>query len=52
MREKGKAIGIDHLQGLVDLSVANVMRNRPDLLESQRIKLVGMLNPFCPFVPC
>jgi len=38
--EKGRAIGIDHIQSLVDKSIANVRKNRPDLLESQRVKLV------------
>ena len=40
MGEKGRAIGIDHIQSLVDKSIANVKKNRPDLLESQRVKLV------------
>jgi len=38
--EKGKAVGIDHMQGLVDFSIANIQRDRPDLLQSKRVTLV------------
>ena len=40
MGEKGRAIGIDHIQSLVDKSIVNVRKNHPELLESQRVKLV------------
>ncbi|CAG2058108.1 unnamed protein product, partial [Timema podura] len=39
--ETGRAIGIDHIQELVEFSRTNVMKDHPDLLESGRVKLVG-----------
>nr|CAD7444907.1 unnamed protein product [Timema bartmani] len=38
--ETGRAIGIDHIQELVEFSRTNVMKDHPDLLESGRVKLV------------
>nr|CAD7197804.1 unnamed protein product [Timema douglasi] len=38
--ETGHAIGIDHIQELVEFSRANVMKDHPHLLESGRVKLV------------
>nr|CAD7260883.1 unnamed protein product [Timema shepardi] len=38
--ETGRAIGIDHIQELVEFSRANVMKDHPHLLESGRVKLV------------
>ena len=44
MGEKGRVIGIDHIHDLVDMSIANVKKDKPDLLKSQRVKLFGKLN--------
>lgn len=41
MGEKGRVIGIDHIKGLVDFSIANVKKDKPWLLESGRVKLMG-----------
>lgn len=49
MGEKGRVVGIDHIQGLVDMSIDNVTKDKPDLLKSQRVKLVGM--PIFQFQP-
>jgi len=38
--EKGRAVGIDHVKGLVDMSIANVQHDHPDLLKSKRVVLV------------
>lgn len=37
----GRAIGIDHIPELVNYSRENVLKDKPDLLESGRVKLVG-----------
>lgn len=42
MSPKGRVIGIDHIKGIVDLSIANVNKNRPDLIQSGRIKFIGL----------
>lgn len=39
--ETGKAIGIDHIQELVDLSKENVKKDDAELLENGRVKFVG-----------
>lgn len=44
--ESGKAVGIDHIQELVDYSHSNVASDKPELLESGQIKLVGELTSF------
>lgn len=44
MGDKARVVGIDHMQGLVDMSIANVNRDKPDLLRSQRVRLVGKFN--------
>lgn len=36
----GKAVGIEHIQGLVDLSLANVRKTNADLLESGTLTFV------------
>lgn len=41
MGENGKVIGIDHIKGLVDFSISNIKKDKPWLLESKRIKLLG-----------
>jgi len=38
--EKGKAVGIDHVKGLVEMSIANIQQDQPDLLSSNRVELV------------
>ena len=43
MGEKGRVIGIDHIKGLVDESLANVKKDKValSLLHSKRIQLLG-----------
>lgn len=43
MGPNGRAIGIDHIPELVDKSIKNVEKDKPNLLASQRVKFVGML---------
>lgn len=38
--ETGKAVGIDHIDELVNFSIANVEKDKPELLTSDRVKLV------------
>lgn len=38
---KGKVIGIDHIQELIDDSVNNVKKDDPSLITSGRVKLLG-----------
>ncbi|KAG8244638.1 Protein-L-isoaspartate(D-aspartate) O-methyltransferase [Homalodisca vitripennis] len=39
--ETGRAVGIDHIPELVNYSYDNVMKDKPELLASGRVKLVG-----------
>lgn len=39
--ETGTVIGIDHIPSLVSMATANIKKDHPELLESERIKLVG-----------
>ncbi|GIY90947.1 hypothetical protein CEXT_688491 [Caerostris extrusa] len=39
-RESGLAVGIDHIDNLVNMSIENVKRDQPGLIESGRIKLL------------
>ncbi len=39
--EKGLAVGIDHIPELVNMSVANIRKDQPGLLESNRVKMIG-----------
>lgn len=39
--ENGKVVGIDHIQGLVQLSRQNIMKNHKHELDSGHIQLVG-----------
>lgn len=39
--QKGKAVGIDHISELVDLSTENVKKDKPELLDSGRVKFIG-----------
>lgn len=41
MGESGRAVGIDHIPELVAYSRENVMNDKPELLSSGRVKLVG-----------
>ena len=38
---KGKAIGIDHIQELVDFSKRNIQQDQPDLLRDGVVEFVG-----------
>lgn len=40
MGDTGRAVGIDHIQELVNMSIDNVASDKPELLESGRVKLV------------
>ena len=37
----GLAVGIDHIKELVDTSRANINKDHPELIESNRVKLIG-----------
>jgi protein-L-isoaspartate(D-aspartate) O-methyltransferase len=39
--ETGMAVGVDHIPELVEFSRNNVQRDKPALLENNRLKLVG-----------
>ena len=39
--ETGKVYGIDHIDQLVKDSLANIKRGNPELLEKDRVKIVG-----------
>lgn len=39
--ETGMAVGVDHIPELVEFSRNNVRKDKPALLESNRLKLVG-----------
>ena len=43
MGDKGRVIGIDHIKGLVDMSLDNVRKDKValNLLHSKRIELLG-----------
>lgn len=38
-------MGIDHIENLVNMSIENIKKDQPGLIESGQIKLVGK-NPF------
>lgn len=38
--ESGLAVGIDHIENLVNMSIENIKKDQPGLIESGRIKLV------------
>ncbi|ODM89896.1 Protein-L-isoaspartate(D-aspartate) O-methyltransferase [Orchesella cincta] len=40
--ETGKVVGIDHIPELVDMSIRNVKKKHATLLETGRVKLVGL----------
>lgn len=37
----GIVFGVDHIEGLVEKSISNIQRDRPELLESGRIKILA-----------
>ncbi len=39
--ERGLAVGIDHIPELVNMSIENIKRDQPNLIESNRVKLIG-----------
>lgn len=39
--ETGRVIGIDHIPELVSLATKNIKQDNPELLSSERIKLIG-----------
>ena len=39
--DKGRAVGIDHMQELVNISIANIKKDQPGLIESGRCKMIG-----------
>ncbi|RWS16168.1 Protein-L-isoaspartate(D-aspartate) O-methyltransferase-like protein [Dinothrombium tinctorium] len=39
---KGKAIGIDHIPELVQMSIENIERDQPGLIKSGNIKMIGL----------
>ncbi|CAG2117133.1 unnamed protein product [Medioppia subpectinata] len=38
--QRGMAVGIDHMPELVNLSVENIRRDQPNLIESKRVKMI------------
>ncbi|CAG2115048.1 unnamed protein product, partial [Medioppia subpectinata] len=38
--QRGMAVGIDHIPELVNLSVENIRRDQPNLIESKRVKMI------------
>uniref|UniRef100_T1IUT1 Protein-L-isoaspartate O-methyltransferase n=1 Tax=Strigamia maritima TaxID=126957 RepID=T1IUT1_STRMM len=39
--EAGKAVGIDHIPELVNMSIENIKKDQPELLESGRVKMIA-----------
>lgn len=39
--ETGRVIGIDHIPELVTLATKNIKHDNPELLSSERVKLIG-----------
>lgn len=39
--DTGKAVGIDHIPELIEFATKNIRNDRPELLDSGRIKLIG-----------
>lgn len=49
--ETGKAVGIDHIEELIEMSTNNVRNDKPELLSSGRVKFVGKDSiKFSPFL--
>jgi len=44
--ETGMAVGIDHIPELVEFSRSNIQKDKPALLESNRLKLVGKYRSY------
>ena len=47
---EGRAVGIDHIPELQALATRNIQEDRPDLLESGRVVLVGKFTFFWDFI--
>lgn len=47
--ESGQTVGIDHIPELVEFSRKNVLCDKPELLESGRLKLIGKFQSASPF---
>lgn len=43
--ENGRVVGIEHIPDLVTLATKNIKNDHPELLSSERIKLIGKI--FC-----
>lgn len=41
--EEGRAVGIDHIPELIEMSTENVKKDKPELLDSGRVKFVRKL---------
>lgn len=41
--ESGRVVGVDHIPELVEFSRNNVLSDKPELLNSGRLKLIGKL---------
>jgi len=39
--QRGLAVGIDHIPELVNMSIENIKRDQPNLIESNRVKLIS-----------
>lgn len=44
--QEGRAVGIDHIAELIDTSTENVRKDKPELLDSGRVKFVGEFKLF------
>ena len=43
--ESGRVVGIDHIPELVEFSRKNVLSDKPELLNTGRLKLIGNCFP-------
>lgn len=48
--DDGLAVGIDHIPELQQLAEKNIKNDKPDLLESGRVKLIGLYYLFILFI--
>lgn len=42
--ETGRVVGIEHIPQLVTLATKNIQNDNPELLTSERVKLIGKFN--------
>lgn len=47
--ESGRTVGVDHIPELVEFARKNVLSDKPELLESGRLKLIGKFHSALPF---